>query len=80
MKRIVTIIFITLSLLLILDSMNFGHALAMFYVAGVIPGTGLAIDAGVMLALFAGTAGFLFARVTHRWVRYSLPKVVTPVE
>ncbi len=64
MKKVVTIISLILSALLILDTMNAGHALMMFLFAGVIPGTNSSISADTMLALFALLAGFTLSRVT----------------
>jgi hypothetical protein len=63
MKKTITIICITLSLLLILDSFNFAQALAMFLLAGVIPGTNIAIDGARMLEFFSLAAGFTVGRV-----------------
>ncbi len=63
MKKTLTIIFTTLSIILILDSMNFGHALAIFFLAGIIPGTNIAIDADRMFALFSMLLGLVLARV-----------------
>lgn len=63
MKKIITIALITFSLLIILDSLNFGHAIMMFLLAGVIPGTNIAIDGARMLEFFALAAGFTLARV-----------------
>lgn len=64
MKKNITIIAITLSTLLILDSMNFSHALMMFLLAGVIPFTNITIDGAQMLEFIFIVAGFLFARIT----------------
>lgn len=50
------------SLVLILESLNAGHALTMFLLVGAIPGTSVAIDAAHMLALFASLLGFVLAR------------------
>jgi len=68
-KKTVTIIFIILSAVLILDSMDFAHALAMFLLAGIIPGTNIVISATVMLEFFALVIGFVIARVCMYVVR-----------
>lgn len=62
MKKALTITFLGLSALLILDSMNFAHALAMFLLAGVIPGTNFTLSASFTLQLFALLFGFVIAR------------------
>jgi len=73
MKKTSAIILTVLSLLLILDSFNFGHALMMFYLAGVIPGTSIILDGSQMLELFAIIAGFIVARVMNYIVRSFVP-------
>lgn len=64
MKKTFAIIFTVLSLILILDSMNAGYAITMFLLAGVIPGTNIAISAVQMLELFALLIGFVLARIS----------------
>lgn len=50
MKKALTILFLSLSAILILDSaLNAVHALMMFLLAGVIPGTNIAISGDRML-------------------------------
>jgi hypothetical protein len=71
MKKILTTTFIILSIMLILDSMNFGHALMMFYLAGIIPGTTTSIDADSMLEFFVLISGFTFARIMTYLIRSS---------
>jgi len=66
MKKTFTIIFTILSALLILDSMDVSHAIAMFLLAGIIPGTNIALTADRMLELFALLIGFVLARVSIR--------------
>lgn len=63
MKKTLTITFIILSAILILDSMDAAHALAMFLLAGIIPGTNVVMSATVMLEFFALLLGFVLARV-----------------
>lgn len=69
MKKTLTILFISLSLLMILDSVNAGHALVMFFLAGVIPGTNIAISAGNMLETFTLLIGFTLSRITINFIR-----------
>ncbi len=66
MKKTFTIIFTALSALLILDSIDIGHAAAMFLLAGVIPGTNIVINADHMLNLFALLLGLVITRVCIR--------------
>ncbi len=72
-KKQLSLIFTTLSALIILDSLNAGQALVMFMIAGVIPGTSLALDATVTLQFFAALIGFTLARASSQLVKYSLP-------
>ena len=74
MKKTAAIILTALSLLMILDSFNFGHALMMFLLAGVIPGTNIAIDGARMLEFFALIAGFTVARLTTHVIRSIKPR------
>lgn len=69
MKKALTIVFVSLSLVLILDSMNAGHAIMMFLLAGVIPGTTIALDANRMLEIFALLLGFTLSRLCMNAVR-----------
>lgn len=72
MKKAITITLTALSAILILDSMNFGYALAMFYLAGIVPGTNLVIDADRMLSLFVILLGFVLARISiYLFKRYN---------
>ena len=66
MKKAITIICITLSAILILDSMNAWHAFAMFYLAGEIPGTNHSLSAATMMQLFALLIGFVLARIGNK--------------
>jgi hypothetical protein len=74
MKKTIAFIFILLSLALILDSVNFSHALMMFYLAGIVPGTNIAIDAARMLEFFTLIAGFIFARIIMLITRSMNPR------
>ena len=66
MQKTIAIILTILSFILILDSMNAGHALTMFLLAGIIPGTNVAINANQMLEVFSLLLGFALARITIR--------------
>lgn len=66
MKKNLTIILTTLSVLMILDSLDVVQTLAMFFLAGQIPGTPFYISASVMLELYAVATGFVLARLTLR--------------
>ena len=69
MKKTLTILFVSLSVLMILDTLNAGYALAMFLLAGVIPGTNIAISATTMLQAFTLLIGFILSRITLHLVR-----------
>jgi hypothetical protein len=77
MKKTSAIILTIFSLLLILDSFNFGHALMMFYLAGVVPGTNIILDGAQMLELFAVIAGFIVARIMNSIVRSFVPTLTS---
>jgi|GEM_PF-1013928 len=64
MKKILPLLLTVLSLLMIFDSINLGHALVMFLLAGVIPGTNIAVGADHMLIGFALLIGFILSRLT----------------
>jgi len=68
MRKTIIIICLILSAALILDSMNAWQVIAMFYIAGEIPGTHSSISAGTMLELFALLIGFVIARISNRAV------------
>jgi hypothetical protein len=66
MKKIITIICLSLSTVIIFDSFNVWHAIAMFYFAGEIPGTHTSISPGIMLSIFALLIGFTLARISNK--------------
>lgn len=78
-QKIITITLSALSVAIILDSLQFGHALMMFLLAGVIPGTNVAIDGATALSLFAALSGFTLARLVLS-AKYSLPKAAILAE
>ncbi len=63
MRKTIIITCLVLSGLIILDSMNTGHALMMLFLAGVIPGTNIAVSGQTMMSFFALLIGFVLARV-----------------
>lgn len=65
MRKTVIFVCLTLSGLIVLDSLNAGQALMMFLMAGVIPGTAIIISPATMLALFALLIGFVLGRVAN---------------
>ncbi|MGH7218664.1 MAG: hypothetical protein ACREGE_04455 [Candidatus Microsaccharimonas sp.] len=81
MKKALTLLFTLLSILIILDSLNAGHAVAMFLLAGVIPGTNLVLDATRTLELFLLLSGFTLSRIILNAVRIVIARraqVATP--
>ena len=64
MKKSLTIIFVSLSAMLILDSMHAGHALVMFFLAGIVPGTNIVLSADTMFMTFTLLTGFTLSRLT----------------
>jgi len=50
---------------MILDSLNAGHLLMMFLLAGIIPGTTIVLSPNDMMSLFALLIGFVLARITN---------------
>lgn len=70
MKKALIITLIALSSIMILDTANAGHALFMFFLAGVIPGTNIIISAERMLQLFTLLIGFTLSRITLTALRH----------
>ena len=69
MQKKLTQLFTALSFVLILDSINAGHALVMFFLAGIVPGTNIVIDAESMLEVFTLLTGFTLSRITVNLIR-----------
>lgn len=63
MKQIVTILCLSLSGFIVLDTFNAGHAFTMFLFAGIIPGTNIALDANRMFEIFSFLIGFTLSRI-----------------
>jgi len=55
--------------MLILDTLNAGHALVMLLLAGVVPGTSIVIDASLMFEYILLLTGFTLSRITLGLVR-----------
>ena len=64
MKKKLTFLCISLSAMLILDTLNAGHALVMLLLAGVVPGTSIVIDASLMFEYILLLTGFTLSRIT----------------
>jgi hypothetical protein len=69
MKKALTILLLILSGIIILDSLNAGHAVVMFLLAGVIPGTNIIMSADQTLELFTLLIGFTLSRSTLAVIR-----------
>jgi hypothetical protein len=63
MKKVITLSALVGSLIIILSSFQFGHALAYFLLAGIIPGTDIVVSPSQMLVILALVAGFAIARL-----------------
>lgn len=70
-KHIIITICLGASALIVLDSLNAGQAIAMFLLAGVIPGTDVAISGAHMLEFFTILIGFTLSRITLNGLRRS---------
>jgi len=75
MRKTIIITSLILSGLMILDSMSAGHFLMMFLLAGIIPGTNIAISAQNMMEGFALVGGFVIARVMSNLLRMILARL-----
>ena len=54
---------------MVLDSFNAGHATMMLLLAGIIPGTDVALSGSTMLEIYMVLFGFVLARVTLNLAR-----------
>lgn len=61
-KTIITLCLIG-SAFIILNAFEAGHALMMFLMAGIVPGTNIVLSASAMIFIFAGAFGFVCARL-----------------
>jgi len=62
MRKKIIIFCIVASLLIILDSFNFGYALMMFFFAGVIQGTNIQLSPEQMFALYSIAVSLIIVR------------------
>lgn len=69
MRKAIIIACLILSGLIILDSFNIGHVLMMFLLAGVIPGTNIALSATTMMEIFALLIGLIIGRISSYVIR-----------
>lgn len=76
MKKVITIICLALSAVIILDSFNALHAVAMFYLAGEIPGTRTSISPSTMLSVFALLIGFVLARIGNKALLLLIGRII----
>lgn len=72
MRNLIIIACLGSSFYMILDSMNAGHALVMFLLAGVIPGTNIIVEADRMLEFFTLLIGFTLSRITLHLLRVGI--------
>jgi hypothetical protein len=68
MKKAAIIITNFISLMLILNSMDIVNALALFVIAGRIPGTEWYLPAEFMTLVTVGTIGFFVGRLSNRFI------------
>lgn len=76
MKKTIIITCLVLSGFIILDSLNAGHVLMMFLLAGVIPGTNVAISASTMMEVFALLTGLVVGRLSSTAIRTLLNRAL----
>ena len=72
MRKTIIILTTALSGLMILDSLQIGHAITMFLLAGIIPGTNIVLSPTVTLELFALLLGFVMSRVVINVMRQTI--------
>ena len=63
MKKVVTVLAVLGSLIIILSSLQFDHALTMFLLVGLVPGTDIVVSPGQMFMAVGLIAGFALARL-----------------
>lgn len=68
-RNSITIVAIALSAIILLDVLKAPDALLRFFAAGHIPGTGIYIDAGIMLSFWMILAGIITGRLTVLFAR-----------
>ena len=79
MRKAIIITCLILSGLIILDSFNTGQVLIMFLLAGVIPGTNIALSATTMMEIFALTTGLVIGRLCANIFRQIMSRTTQTV-
>lgn len=69
MKKVIVYLALIGSLIIILSSFQFGHALAFFLLAGIIPGTDIIVSPSQMFTIIALIAGFAISRLVTPQLR-----------
>ena len=69
MKKAITILALIGSLIIILSSFQFGQAVTMFLLAGLVPGTNIVVSPNEMFMVIALIAGFAMARLITPGIR-----------
>lgn len=64
MKKALTIFFTVASVFMMLDSIDAGQAIVVFFLAGQVPGTSIVISASTMFEMYLLVLGFIGARLT----------------
>lgn len=77
MRKTIIITSLTLSAILILDSMNAFNEVVFFVIAGKLPGTDFYLDASVLLPVYALLGGIVTGRLSQRLITLiSQPKQI----
>lgn len=80
MKKTIIITLTILSVLMILDTSNASHGIAMFLLAGAVPGTNLVVDATGMLAVISFIVGFIATRIAAPFTQRLIVRIAELVE
>jgi hypothetical protein len=78
MKKFIIITCLTLSSLMVMDSFNAGHALVMFLLVGIVPGTDIVVSATTMLQIVALFAGLTLSRLVSKPFRQLVSRSLEP--
>ncbi len=79
-RRLIIVACLALSGMMILDSLNVGHAVMMLLIAGQIPGTNYYVDANTMLLALTMIFGILCGRAAAQLLRYARAFSTRPVD
>ncbi len=74
MKKAITILALTGSLIIILSSFQFDQVLAMFLLAGLVPGTDIVVSPNQMFVVISLITGFILARLITPRIRHLTPR------